>query len=487
MSVSSTTHFAQITDRFPDANTTAASNNNHQHHLHHQLQQQQQHPHALKTNSDAKHDQHIKRDLTALEQLNPKPEEMVLIDAGGTLVRTSRKTLCKYPSSLLAVLFDPERDATLSRDPTSGAVLLDVDGPAFAQVVSWLRGCDHVMLDTSGPDAALVFQAKMWRLDKLVRQLGGDSHHSNGGPRLSQSALLNYMTISDCANGGRLALPGVDMSGLYLGGARLEHSFMQGACMQRVNAQAAVLTRSDMRGVDLSHAVLAHANLHHVDLSGAILTGANLHETNLASVNLMGADLVGCSLVGTNFTLANVIGARLPFRLSQAIFTSVDLSGRDFAGYDFKGTNLLGASLKGCSLHGVDLSQATIVQANLSDANLKDAQLPEELKGVEMLKVDLSGRDLCGYDFSGANLSGANLTGANLSSANFSGATLTFAKLDGANLQNADLSRANMAGATLANANMAGANVNFVVLPKNFNSFQVNVANVIGHPARLTQ
>ena len=96
---------------------------------------------------------------------------------------------------------------------------------------------------------------------------------------VSHADIFQY---SDCDGDGSLllteldAVPGVDLSGLYL--------------------WCADLTNANLSGADLLLAYLSGANL-----SGADLSDADLYEAKLEGANLNGADLSGTFLDGTIF------------------------------------------------------------------------------------------------------------------------------------------------------------------------------------------
>ena len=133
----------------------------------------------------------------------------------------------------------------------------------------------------------------------------------------------------DCDGDGSLllteldAVPGVDLSGLYLGCADLNDANLLGAVLTD-----AILSDANLSGADLRGALLYEANLTNANLSGAFLAGANLSGANLTNANLSGANLTNANLSGANLSSAN---------LSSATLTGADLSGADLSGANLSG------------------------------------------------------------------------------------------------------------------------------------------------------
>ena len=83
-------------------------------------------------------------------------------------------------------------------------------------------------------------------------------------------------------------------------------------CRHLTRADALILTKTNLTGIDLSGK----------DLSETILTGANLSYANLTGVDLSGKDLTGTILTGANLLLTNLEGANLTNAyLDDAILT----------------------------------------------------------------------------------------------------------------------------------------------------------------------
>jgi len=73
-----------------------------------------------------------------IAQTNLNAEEIIEINVGGTLFTTSKRTLCKYPLSKLAWLFDDRNKDKVTRD-SHGRYFLDRDPSLFRIVLNFLR------------------------------------------------------------------------------------------------------------------------------------------------------------------------------------------------------------------------------------------------------------------------------------------------------------------------------------------------------------
>jgi len=322
-----------------------------------------------KRKAEAKLEQRIRKLESQCESLNPKAEDILQINAGGTVFFTSRQTLTKYPDSLLGVLFAEKTKRPLNK-MKDGAIFLDIPPTTFSHVLAWLQGFP-LSTDKIGSEI-LLNHARSLRLDALVSFLATGTSSSedddeeeeedevdenNGsfvvenvkkdapilsrswsfrfGYRITQEKLLNLMMM----NGGSLSLPAANFSGLFFGGARLENSLLMGCNLSKSFFGYTNLTGSNLSGCDLRKADLTHANLTQVNLTNADLSNANLLNANLSKTNLVSAVLKGTKLS------------------SDCCLKGADLTGQNLSGWD---------------LSGYDLSNANLSNANLSNANLSN-------------------------------------------------------------------------------------------------------------------
>ncbi|PAA79415.1 hypothetical protein BOX15_Mlig022696g1 [Macrostomum lignano] len=71
-------------------------------------------------------------------------EQAVVLNVGGIVHTTTRATLCKFPGSMLAVMFGGSFTPSVLRDP-AGHVFIDRDGRLFRHVLNYLR-CSRLCL-----------------------------------------------------------------------------------------------------------------------------------------------------------------------------------------------------------------------------------------------------------------------------------------------------------------------------------------------------
>ncbi|HKW56639.1 MAG TPA: pentapeptide repeat-containing protein [Candidatus Acidoferrum sp.] len=102
-------------------------------------------------------------------------------------------------------------------------------------------------------------------------------------------------------NADHVALVGVDVSGAFLQGIKLEK-----ARLLRANFSAADVRESRFIAADFTSADLRSANFRTSDLSRASLQGATLDDSDLTGADLSGADLAGASLVNADLTNADL-------------------------------------------------------------------------------------------------------------------------------------------------------------------------------------
>ena len=207
--------------------------------------------------------------VLAQAQDPPVPPQYVRLDVGGTRYTTLLSTLCKYPGSMLATMFEgledePEEESGptigLAKD-VEGTYILDRDGPLFRHVLNYLR-------HEGEGEAPLPFGEE----DRWLLAMEADYYML---PELAQECRAG------CGRAGPL-----DMSG-------------------------SVLTGRDFSGRDLSYANLSGSKLNNADFSQADLTGANLSRADLSQADLSDADLTDANLSHCTVDRANFAGATM--------------------------------------------------------------------------------------------------------------------------------------------------------------------------------
>lgn len=106
-------------------------------------------------------------------------------------------------------------------------------------------------------------------------------------------------------NADRVDLVGVDVSGAFLQGIRLEK-----ARLVRANFSAVDAREGNLQSADLTDADLRSANFRSGNLSQAILQGANFDESDLNGAVLHGTNLAGASFNDADFAGADLKDAR---------------------------------------------------------------------------------------------------------------------------------------------------------------------------------
>jgi uncharacterized protein YjbI with pentapeptide repeats len=116
------------------------------------------------------------------------------------------------------------------------------------------------------------------------------------------------------AGGQRAVLSGTDLIGMDLSGVDLSQSQMIGADMRYTNLTKAKLFGANMYGTNLSGAEMARADIRLANLSRASLIEVDMHKANLQNADMRRADMSRASLLsvdlsGANLAEANLIGA----------------------------------------------------------------------------------------------------------------------------------------------------------------------------------
>jgi uncharacterized protein YjbI with pentapeptide repeats len=143
---------------------------------------------------------------------------------------------------------------------------------------------------------------------------------------------------------------------------------LDGAYLQELDLESAVLREAHLAGTDMHGARLDHANL----------SGANLSSCNLIDSRLREADLGQVIAANAFFSSAHMRGAVL----QSAVLNNVLLNNAGLVESDLRR-----ADLQGANLVGADLSQAQLAGANLSEVKFKPARASTEEEAGETLLV----------------------------------------------------------------------------------------------------
>lgn len=187
----------------------------------------------------------------------------------------------------------------------------------------------------------------------------------NGKPLDEMLADHKIWIETNCKEGHKAQLKGVDLRnidlvGIDLRGANLEGVDLQKVDLTRTKLSKANLNRSNLCEVDLRRAVLCGAHFRGAILVESILRKADLYQVDFYNAELASADLSGANLTSANLCKANLYKAKLlKSNLSRAVLTEADL----------RMANLCGANLNEAILNNADLTES-----NLSDADLANAK-----------------------------------------------------------------------------------------------------------------
>lgn len=202
----------------------------------------------------------------------------------------------------------------------------------------------------------------------------------------------------------------------------------------RVGGSRAILTYSDLSGLDLHGApfggadftasLLTGCDMRHGVFDGASFFAANLQGAQCADASFVRADMRGCNIMGADFTQCDLTGADL----REGAIATKDRRGniklRPQAGSDNRAlqtehgdvvlaaeATFARAKMARCQLRGANMAGAIITDCDLSLAQMQGASLRDavlcrtNLEGVELSEVDL--RDTLRDEVQGLSLDDA--------------------------------------------------------------------------------
>ncbi len=154
----------------------------------------------------------------------------------------------------------------------------------------------------------------------------------------------------------------------------------------------------DFRGLYLCGANLSATTLEGVDLSAARLMQAHLHRTRGQGARLDKSDMTSAHAKSANFQFASFVKADLlDVDLRHATLTGVHLTEGDLSGARLGDATFDGAQLERAQLASVNLKYATFKQANLIGATLESASAEK----ADLSRADVRRANLNGISFSG--------------------------------------------------------------------------------------
>tara|TARA_B100000795_G_scaffold71282_1_gene50162 strand:- start:1467 stop:2420 length:954 start_codon:yes stop_codon:yes gene_type:complete len=113
--------------------------------------------------------QSLQREVELMEHAAGQLKEVVKLNIGGTLFRTSRATLTATPS-MLATMFSGRHAVPTDDD---GSVFIDRDGRHFHHVLNYLRTGSAVLPQADDAQQELLVEADYYQLGGLIEALSG--------------------------------------------------------------------------------------------------------------------------------------------------------------------------------------------------------------------------------------------------------------------------------------------------------------------------
>lgn len=166
----------------------------------------------------------------------------------------------------------------------------------------------------------------------------------------------------------------LDLSGLDLSDAMLDHVNFRDANLEGVNFRDADLTESEFRDANLSNADFTGAKMYR-----AVLIGADITNTVFDEAYLVGAFFNGTRAAGARFKRADLRAARMgvPQCRPEDPFTAVTT---------FADANMAWCLFGAADLTGVDFRGANLSHAHLYEAEIRGALFDEKtnLTGVRL-------------------------------------------------------------------------------------------------------
>jgi len=100
-------------------------------------------------------------------------DEIVTLDVGGTLFKTTLTTLRQYPGSMLAAMIDRSSGRAPAMKSEDGSYFIDRNPKAFAAVLNYLRTKKVFACYDGVTLAEVAFEADYFGLDELSAELNG--------------------------------------------------------------------------------------------------------------------------------------------------------------------------------------------------------------------------------------------------------------------------------------------------------------------------
>ncbi len=124
--------------------------------------------------------------------------DIITLDVGGRLFRTSRSTLVSEPNSLLSAMFDPDAEMPEARLTDDNAFFLDRDPETFAVILDFLRTRTYLRRDDVSA-ARVKLEAEYFNLDGLIAALD-EAQNAHEGEDEPKRVIVAYVSVLDKNN-----------------------------------------------------------------------------------------------------------------------------------------------------------------------------------------------------------------------------------------------------------------------------------------------
>lgn len=205
----------------------------------------------------------------------------------------------------------------------------------------------------------------------IQEQAGLDQMTANGDGRLTLDEILRMIEANGTAKG--LDLSGCDLSGLDMSSKAIESVLMRRGIDPQTPSPAwlARYTWGKVRNsIDLGGVILVGANLQHTNLHGANITYANLQNADLRDACLQAANLYRSDLGRVRLWRAD---------MRQTIAVEANFEGASLYRVLFENTLLTDANLRNAILDGANMGDAQLTRKSIGDTIVnEDARVYEE-------------------------------------------------------------------------------------------------------------
>lgn len=118
-------------------------------------------------------------------------EDIVVLSVGGVVFSTTKATLCRYPHSMLGIMFNGSMPTTKDEN---GRYFIDRDGNMFGYVLNFLRSSQLALPDDFKHFDQLTIEADFYQIEPLIQAIN-DLRHNLRYPRPPCGRLLEVIEV----------------------------------------------------------------------------------------------------------------------------------------------------------------------------------------------------------------------------------------------------------------------------------------------------